>query len=58
MSHEGREDREGMDEGDQRAKEKDRVRVMETGSEPVKRPQKSNYSSSRKGVCPAPRHSF
>lgn len=48
-----------------RAKEKtgggqksDRVRVMETGSEPETRPQKSNYRSSREGVGPAPRHSF
>lgn len=35
--------------------EKDRVRVMETGSEPETRPQKSNYRSSREGVGPAPR---
>lgn len=44
--------------GGQRAREKDRVRVMETGSEPETRPQKSNYRSSREGVGPAPRHSF
>lgn len=36
--------------------EKDRVRVMETGSEPETRPQKSNYRSSREGVGPASRH--
>lgn len=38
--------------------EKDRVRVMETGSEPETRSQKSNYRSSREGVDPASRHSF
>lgn len=44
--------------GGQRAREKARVRVMETGSEPETRPQKSNYRSSREGVAPAPRHSL
>lgn len=44
--------------GGQRARENDRVRMMETGSEPETRPQKSNYRSSREGVGPAPRHSF
>lgn len=66
MSHAGREEREaGCREGKkkegrggQRAREKDRVRVMETGSEPETRPQKSNYRSSREGVGPAPGHSF
>lgn len=62
MSHAGREEREGgrregkkKKGGGQRAMEKDRVRVMETGSEPETRPQKSNYRSSREGVGPAPR---
>lgn len=66
MSHAGREEKEGgveerakkNKEGGQRAMDKDRVRVMETGSEPETRPQKSNYRSSREGVGPAPRHSF
>lgn len=40
------------------AMEKDRVRVMEAGSEPETRPQKSNYRSSREGVGSAPRRSF
>lgn len=35
-----------------------RERVMETGSEPETRPQKSNYRRSREGVGPARRHSF
>lgn len=38
--------------------EKDGVRVMEAGSEPETRPQKSNYRSSREGVGSAPRRSF
>ncbi len=65
MSHAGRVKREGgqregkkREGGGQRAMEKDRVRVMETGSEPETRPLKSNYRSSREGVGPAPRHSF
>lgn len=36
----------------------ERERVMETGSEPETRPQKSNYRRSREGVGPARRHSF
>lgn len=44
--------------GGQRAREKDSERVMEMGSEPETRPQKSNYRRSREGVGPACRHSF
>ncbi len=54
----GRSEGKKKKEGGQRAREKDRVRVMETGSEPETRPQKSNYRSSREGAGPAPGHIF
>lgn len=69
MSHAGRRDGEwgrGQGSGGEKkrreeakgAMEKDRVKVMEAGSEPETRPQKSNYRSSREGVGSAPRRSF
>lgn len=51
---EGKKKREAKEQG----RKRERERVMETGSEPETRPQKSNYRRSREGVGPARRHSF